>query len=151
MFTLFKPMRKWKSLSHALLFATPWTIQSMEFFRPEYWSGMLFPSPGIFPTQGSNPCLPHYRWILYQLSHRENQKYRSMLPIPSQADLPIPGIEPGSPELQADSLPTELWGKPSHAKCQVRWSTIGIKIPRRNINNLRYTMTPPLWQKAKKN
>ena len=26
--------------------------------------------------------------------------------------LPNPGIEPGSPELQADSLPTELPGKP---------------------------------------
>ena len=27
----------------------------------------------------------------------------------------------------------------------------GIKTARRNINNLRYTMTPPLWQKVKKN
>ena len=27
-------------------------------------------------------------------------------------DLPNPGIEPGSPALQADSLPTELSGKP---------------------------------------
>ena len=26
---------------------------------------------GIFPTQGSNPGLPHCRWILYQLSHKE--------------------------------------------------------------------------------
>ena len=25
---------------------------------------------GIFPIQGSNPCLPHCRWILYQLSHK---------------------------------------------------------------------------------
>ena len=25
---------------------------------------------GIFPTQGSNPGLPHYRHILYQLSHQ---------------------------------------------------------------------------------
>ena len=25
---------------------------------------------GIFPTQGSNPGLSHYRWILYQLSHK---------------------------------------------------------------------------------
>ena len=25
---------------------------------------------GIFPTQGSNPGLPHFRRILYQLSHR---------------------------------------------------------------------------------
>ena len=24
----------------------------------------------IFPTQGLNPGLPHYRWILYQLSHQ---------------------------------------------------------------------------------
>ena len=28
-------------------------------------------------------------------------------------DLPDPGIKPGSPALQADSLPTELPGKPS--------------------------------------
>ena len=25
---------------------------------------------GIFPTQGSNPSLPHYRQILYQLSYQ---------------------------------------------------------------------------------
>ena len=25
---------------------------------------------GIFPTQGSNPSLPHCRWIPYQLSHQ---------------------------------------------------------------------------------
>ena len=25
---------------------------------------------GIFPTQGSNPGLPHCGWILYQLSHK---------------------------------------------------------------------------------
>jgi len=30
---------KWKSLSHVWLFATAWTVQSMEFSRPEYWSG----------------------------------------------------------------------------------------------------------------
>ena len=40
---------KWKSLSHVQLFATPWTIQSMEFSRPEYWSGEPFPSLGDLP------------------------------------------------------------------------------------------------------
>ena len=30
---------KWKSLSHVWIFTTPWTTQSMEFSRPEYWSG----------------------------------------------------------------------------------------------------------------
>ena len=51
----------------------PRTIQSMEFSRPEYWSGQPFSSSG---------------------------------------NLPNPGIELRSPALQADSLPTELSGKP---------------------------------------
>ena len=36
----------------------------MEISRPEYQSGQPFPSPGIFPTQGSNPVLLHCRRIL---------------------------------------------------------------------------------------
>ena len=32
--------------------------------------GSLSLLQGIFPTQGSNPGLPHCRWILYQLSHK---------------------------------------------------------------------------------
>ena len=35
------------------------------------------------------------------------QEYWSGLPFPSSGDLPDPGIEPGSPALQADSLLTE--------------------------------------------
>ena len=35
------------------------------------------------------------------------QRYRSGLPFPSPGDLPNPGIEPGSPALQADTLPYE--------------------------------------------
>ena len=57
---------------------TPSTIAyqaslSMGFSRQEYWSGLLFPSPG---------------------------------------DLPDPGIEPRSPALRADALPSEPPGKP---------------------------------------
>ena len=33
------------------------------------------------------------------------------LPCPPPGDLPDPGIEPGSPVLQADSLPSESLGK----------------------------------------
>ena len=40
------------------------------------------------------------------------QEYWSGLPFPSPGDLPNPGIEPGSPALQADSLPTKIQGKP---------------------------------------
>ena len=38
-------------------------------------------------------------------------EYRSGQPFPSPGDLPNPGMEPRSPALQADSLPTELSGK----------------------------------------
>ena len=41
------------------------------------------------------------------------QGYGSGLPFPSPGDLPNPGIEPGSPVLQADSLLTELQRKPN--------------------------------------
>ena len=40
------------------------------------------------------------------------QEYWSRLPISSLEDLPDPGFEPGSPALQADSLPGEIPGKP---------------------------------------
>ena len=40
------------------------------------------------------------------------QEYWSGLPIPSAVRLPHPVIEPGSPALQADSLPSESSGKP---------------------------------------
>ena len=40
------------------------------------------------------------------------QEYWSGLPFPSPGDLPNPGIEPGSPVLQADALPSEPPGKP---------------------------------------
>ena len=56
--------------SHVQLFANPWTVQSMEFSRQEYWRGSLSLLQGISPTQGSNPGLPHCRQILYQLSHQ---------------------------------------------------------------------------------
>ena len=58
----------WRPLSRVRLLVTSWTIQPMEFSRPEHWSGQ---------------------------------------PVISPVHLPNPGIEPGSPALQADSLPAE--------------------------------------------
>ena len=40
------------------------------------------------------------------------QKYWSGLPFPSPGDLPDPGIEPGSPTLWEDALPSGPPGKP---------------------------------------
>ena len=48
--------------------------------------------------------------VAYQASPSmgfSRQEYQSGLPFPSPGDLPDPGIKPGSPELQADALPSE--------------------------------------------
>ena len=53
--------------------------------------------------------------VAYQASQSmgfSRQEYWSGLPFPSPGDLPDPGIEPGSPALEADALPTEPPGKP---------------------------------------
>ena len=76
-----------KFLSHAWLFATPWTVayqtpQSVKYSRQEYWSVLPFPSPGYLPN---------------------------------------PGMEPGSPALQADALPSAPPGKPSLLKIAYVW------------------------------
>ena len=42
------------------------------------------------------------------------QEYCSGLPLRPSGDLPGPGIEPRSPALQADTLPSEPPGKPSY-------------------------------------
>ena len=47
------------------------------------------------------------------------QECWSGLPFPSLGDLPDPGIEPGSPALQADALPSEPPGKPNRHPCLV--------------------------------
>ena len=48
------------------------------------------------------------------------QEYWSVLPFPSPGDLLNPGIkQPGSPALQADSLPSEPPGKPLSFKGHV--------------------------------
>ena len=54
----------------------------------------------------------HISQILYCLSHQGSPRILEWVPISSPGDLPDPGIELGSPALQANSLPAELTGKP---------------------------------------
>ena len=53
------------------------------------------------------------------------EEYWSGLPCPLPGDLPNPGIEPRSPALQADSLPSEPPGKP----CEWRVTRYLLKFP----------------------
>ena len=47
---------------------------SMEFSRWESWSGLPCLPARDLPNPGINPGLPHYRRILYQLSHKGNPR-----------------------------------------------------------------------------
>ena len=49
---------KWNESLSVRLFVTPWTIQSTEFSRPEYWSEQPLPSPGDLPNPGIEPRSP---------------------------------------------------------------------------------------------
>ena len=50
---------------------TPWTIQSRNSPGQNTGVGSHSLFQGIFPTQGSNLGLPHYRQFLYHLSHHK--------------------------------------------------------------------------------
>ena len=54
------------------------------------------------------------------------QEYWSGLPFPSPEDLPHPGIEPRSPSLQTDALPSEPPGKPIRS---VQFSSVAQSCP----------------------
>ena len=59
------------------------------------------------------------------------QEHWSGLPFPSPGDLPNTGIEPRSPALQADSLPSELRGScASIIRCQKLHLLLSFSIPR---------------------
>ena len=70
--------------------------------------GSLSLLQGIFPTQGSNPGLPHCRRILYQLSHKGSSRILAWVAYPFSSRSSQPRIRTGSPALQVDSLPNEL-------------------------------------------
>ena len=82
--SLFKRQRnleilKWKwKWSCVQLFAAPWTVSyqaplSLGFSRQEYWSGLLFPSPGKYFSLDWSP-FPHGH-ILWLLSKRSLHRF----------------------------------------------------------------------------
>ena len=75
---------------------------------PKYWSFSISPSKeysGLISFRIDWFDLPFVQGIL-------QARILEWKPFPSPGDLPDPGIKPGSPALQADSLPSEPLGKP---------------------------------------
>ena len=98
-------------LSRVRLFETPegYTVRGILQARILKWD---LPSPEIFPTQALNPGLPHCRRRLYQPSHQGSPRILEWVAYPFPSGSSQPRNQPGSPALQADSLPAELPGSP---------------------------------------
>ena len=77
--------KKWSGESHSVMsdssrphgLWSPWNSPGQN-----SGVGSLSLLQGIIPTQGSNPGLPHGRWILYQLSHKGNSGILECLAYP---------------------------------------------------------------------
>ena len=101
----------YESASHSVLL---YSLQPHGLFSPRNSPGQntglgsLSLLQGIFPTQGSNPGLPHCRRILYQLSHQgspdsRRQSINTPAPLPHARDnspaglslaVPLHGLPP---------------------------------------------------------
>ena len=81
----------WKSLSCVWLFTTPWTIWSMEFSRPEYWSGYPFSSPGDLPNPGIEPRSPALQADSLLADSQGKPRILEWVAYPFSSDLPNPG------------------------------------------------------------
>ena len=91
-------------------------INLQQYFIPAFVSLIHFVlcCPVLSRSVVSQSLRPHGLQHTRLLSPRgfSSQEYLSGLPCPSLGDCPNPGIEPGSPAVQVDSLPSEPSAKP---------------------------------------
>ena len=104
----------------SLLLFYSWVFHCLDIFSFQYWiEVMILDFLALFLVlvkSLSRVRLSATPWtVAYQAPPSmefSRQEYWSGLPFPSPGYLPDPGIEPGSPTLQADALSSEPPGKP---------------------------------------
>ena len=132
----------------------------------------------IFPNQGSNPGLPHCRWILYQLSYLtvwittncgkslKRWEYQTTLPTSWEICMQVKKqqLEPDTGQCYGSKLGKDFV-KAVHCHLayltfmqSTSWEMLGWmkhKLESRLLGEISITsdmqVTPPLWQKAKRN
>ena len=83
----------WKLISNHLLnpgFDSLWLYSPWNSPGQNTAVGGLSLLQGIFPTQESNPGLPHCRWILYKLSHKGTPRILERVAYPFSSRSPWP-------------------------------------------------------------
>ena len=107
---------------HLAAWMTPAPLGEVHIFATQptsildvFQKSLISRSELIFPYAASRSVVFDSLWPHGQAplsTGFSRQEYWSGLPFPSPGELPDPGIEPGSPALQAVSLPSEPQGKP---------------------------------------
>ena len=145
----FLPLKKEKNVSHlqpifsvqkplAFLPVTPWrTLGSNTQADPNIhvqWQGTPRSQNNHMSLQFKGPLVCWAKSLQSHLTGRAHQapqsieffrqEYWSGLSFPPPGDLPDPGIEPGSPALQADSLPTEPPGNRNRNRVHNKWTAL---------------------------
>ena len=115
-------------------FATPWTIDhqaplSMEFPRQDCWNELPFQLllQGIFPTQGSNPCLLHWQADPLPLSHQGSPVCLSVIFI--WASL-VAQLVKNLPAIWETCIRSLGWEDPLEKGKATRSSILALRIPR---------------------
>ena len=94
----------------------PWTVVcqaplSMGFSRPEYWSGLPFPSPGDLPDPGIEPGSPAWQVDTYHLSHQQEQRSQRALQARKEATRAFCAHTPSWLSILVERPP---WTRPVH-------------------------------------
>ena len=111
-------------LSNVQLLASTWTIAPqaplpMGFPRLEYWSGLPFPSPGIFLTQGLNLCLYHLlHWqvdslycAIWEARNNSWHLVNTHICVWRRHWHPTPVLQPGKSHGQRSLVGCSPWGR----------------------------------------
>ena len=88
---------------------------------------------GIFPTQGSNPGLPHCRQILYQLSHKGSPRILEWVPYPFSST--------------SSWLRNQTWISCIAGRFFTRWTTREAKSPECHFDSVMFIMGNDLTAK----
>ena len=114
------------------------TRQSMGLFRQEYWSGLLFPSPGNFPNPGIKPASPVAPalagtfFTTVPLGKPSVQFSRSVVSNflrPHESQHARPPCPSPTPEVQSDSRPLSPWCHPAISSSVVPFSCCPQSLP----------------------
>ena len=103
---------------------------------------------GIFPTQGSNPGLPHWGQILYHLSHQESPRILEWLAMPSSRGSSQPRDWTPVSYTSFSFIGRHIlyhWANKDQCKCQVLWRRAHKAEPWAPVSELGPASSSDLW------